>query len=148
MPKDKQQDVVNRSLQRVLALIDARYNHKLNIDALCSEAHFSRYHFIRTFRTRLFETPHHYLMRRRIDEARELLATSAMSITDICFEVGFESLGSFSSLFHRAVGWSPSVYRARAIEQRLRPQKYIPACCWTMFGLGELDRKTQQFSRS
>lgn len=131
------QDIAGRALERVLALIDVRYNHRLDIDALCSEAHFSRFHFIRTFRTRLFETPHQYIVRKRIDKARELLATSDMSVTEICFEVGFESLGSFSSLFHRAVGWPPSIYRARSLEQRRFPQKYIPACCWTMFGLGE-----------
>ena len=121
-------------LARVLTLIDERLSDKLDIDALCSEAHFSRYHFIRTFRRRLRETPHQYLTRKRIDRARVLLATSGMSITDICFEVGFESLGSFSSLFHRAVGWPPSVYRARSLEQQRNPKKFIPACCWTMFG--------------
>jgi transcriptional regulator GlxA family with amidase domain len=137
MIKDAQKDVTDGALRRVLALMDAQYNRRLDIDALCREAHFSRYHFIRTFRTRLFETPHRYLMRRRIRRARELLATSEMSVTDICFEVGFESLGSFSSLFHRAVGWPPSVYRARALEQHRSPRNYIPSCCWTMFGFGE-----------
>jgi len=117
--------------------MNTRYNLRLDIDALCEEAHFSRYHFIRTFRSRLRETPHQYLMRKRIDRARELLATSDMSVTDICFEVGFESLGSFSSLFHRTVGWPPSVYRARSFEQRRSPRAYIPACCWTMFGFEE-----------
>ncbi|HUI72581.1 MAG TPA: AraC family transcriptional regulator [Spirochaetia bacterium] len=131
------QDWVGRSLERVLTLIDTQYSRRLDIDALCDEAHFSRYHFIRTFRSRLRETPHQYLTRRRIDRARELLATTEMSITDICFDVGFESLGSFSALFHRAVGWSPSVYRARCVEQRRSPRKYIPACCWTMFGFEE-----------
>ncbi len=129
------------ALQRVLALIEERYNHRLDMDALCDEAHFSRYHFARTFRKRLFETPHQCLVRKRIDKARELLAASDLSITDICFEVGFESLGSFSSLFHRAVGWSPSVYRARCREQRRSPRSFIPACCWTMFGLGELSAR-------
>ncbi len=135
--KDSRQDVTAGALRRVLALIEARYNHRLDIDALSGEAHVSRYHFIRTFRARLFETPHQYLMRIRIDKARELLATSDMPVTDICFEVGFESLGSFSSLFHRTVGWSPSVYRARCREQRCSPQTYIPSCCWTMFGFDE-----------
>ncbi|MGA2613132.1 MAG: AraC family transcriptional regulator [Spirochaetia bacterium] len=82
------QDIAGRALERVLALIDVRYNHRLDIDALCSEAHFSRFHFIRTFRTRLFETPHQYIVRKRIDKARELLATSDMSVTEICFEDG------------------------------------------------------------
>ncbi len=136
MVKDSQQEVTSRALQRVLRLMDASYNHRLDIDTLCYEAHFSRFHFIRIFRTRLSETPHQYLIRKRIDKARELLATTGMSVTDICFAVGFESLGSFSSLFRRAVGWPPSVYRARSLEQRRSPRKYIPACCWTMFGFG------------
>jgi AraC-like DNA-binding protein len=123
-------------MDRVLTLIETRYNQRLDIDTLCDEAHFSRFHFIRTFRRRLFETPHQYLIRTRIEKAKELLAMSSLSITDICFEVGFESLGSFSTLFHRMVGWSPSIYRARSLEQRQCPQKYIPACCWTMFGFG------------
>ncbi len=144
MVKGSQQEVTANALQRVLALIETRYNDGLDIDALSGEAHVSRYHFIRTFRARLFETPHQYLMRKRVDKARELLATSDMPVTDICFEVGFESLGSFSTLFHRAVGWSPSVYRARCREQQGSPRKYIPSCCWTMFGLGEqpLTRRT------
>ena len=135
--KDSQQDVIDHAIQRVVALIDARYNHRLDIDALSSEAHFSRYHFLRTFRKKLFETPHRYLVCKRIDRARELLATSDMSVTDVCFEVGFESLGSFSALFVRAVGWSHSGYRARCREPRREPGRFIPACCRTMFGLGE-----------
>ena len=122
-------------LARVLAMMDERYPDKLDIGTLCGAAHVSRFHFIRTFRTRRGETPHQYLVRKRMDRARELLATTDMSVTDICFEVGFESLGSFSALFHREVGWSPSVYRARSAEQQRNPRKFIPACCWTMFGL-------------
>jgi AraC-like DNA-binding protein len=131
-----QDEVTRAALGRVLSLIDSRYNNRLGIDILSDEAHFSRYHFIRTFRRHLFETPHQYIIRKRIEKARELLALSDLSITEICLEVGFESLGSFSTLFHRVVGWSPSVYRARSREQRRHPRKYIPACCWEMFGFG------------
>ena len=129
-------DSAGPALERVLALMDARYAERLDLETLCREAHFSRHHFIRTFRSRLFETPHQYLIRKRIDRARELLATTDRSVTEVCFEVGFESLGSFSSLFRRLVGWPPSVYRARSLAQRLSPRTYIPGCCWTMFGLG------------
>ena len=131
-----QDEVTRAALGRVLSLIDSRYNNRLRIDTLSDEAHFSRYHFIRTFRRILYETPHQYIVRKRIEKARELLALGDLSVTDICFEVGFESLGSFSALFHRVVGWSPSVYRARSREQRLHPRKYIPDCCWEMFGFG------------
>lgn len=134
---NRKDDVTCRAIGRVRALIETRYNQPLDIDTLSDEAHFSRFHFIRTFRRQLFQTPHQYLVRTRIEKAKELLATTSLSITDICFEVGFESLGSFSALFHRTVGWSPSIYRARSVEQRRFPRKYIPACCWTMFGFGE-----------
>lgn len=138
----RQDEVTRAALGRVLSLIDSRYTNRLGIDTLCDEAHFSRYHFIRTFRRILYETPHQYITRKRIEKARELLALSDLSVTDICFEVGFESLGSFSTLFHRVVGWAPSVYRARCQEQRRHPRKYIPACCWDMFGFG-LDPQTR-----
>jgi AraC-like DNA-binding protein len=134
-------DAARRAMDRVRALIETRYSQRLDIDTLCGEAHFSRFHFIRAFRQRLYETPHQYLIRTRIEKAKELLATTALSVTDICFDVGFESLGSFSALFHRSVGWSPSVYRALSLEQRRCPQKFIPACCWTMFGFD--DRQQQ-----
>jgi len=70
MTRDGQQDPAGRALERVLTLMNTRYNLRLDIDALCEEAHFSRYHFIRTFRSRLRETPHQYLMRKMIDRAR------------------------------------------------------------------------------
>jgi AraC-like DNA-binding protein len=95
---------LREALGRVLSLIDSRYNDPLGIDTLCDEAHCSRYHFIRTFRRILFDTPHQYIMQKRIEKAKELLARSGLSVTDICFEVGFESLGSFSTLFRRVVG--------------------------------------------
>lgn len=134
---DARENDARRALGRARALMDARYDHRLDIDTLRGEAHFSRYHFIRTFRRYLFETPHQYLTRKRIERAKELLASSSKSVTDICFEVGFESLGSFSTLFRRIVGWPPSIYRARCVEQRACPRKFIPACCWTMFGFEE-----------
>jgi len=137
----KQEEVTRAALGRVLAMIDSRYNNRLGIAALSDEAHLSRFHFIRTFRRILYETPHQYIIRKRIEKARELLALSGLSITDICFEVGFESLGSFSTLFRRIVGWSPSTYRARCLEQRLHPRKFIPACCWEKFGFGTTTRQ-------
>ena len=78
---------------------------------------------------------HQYLIRKRLEKAKELLANSPLSITEICFAVGFESLGSFSTLFHKTVGWSPSIYRARVLEQRRNPYKFIPGCVCTVYGL-------------
>jgi AraC-like DNA-binding protein len=123
------------SLQRARELIDAQYSQPLNLNELARTAHLSRYHFLRAFRGVFHVTPHEYLTRVRIERARELLAESDLQVTEICFEVGFESLGSFSTLFHRMVGWSPSIYRARAWEMRKNPLKFIPNCYVIMQGI-------------
>lgn len=120
--------VIGENLQRARDLIDAHYDRALDLDQLAATAHFSRYHFLRAFRRAFHATPHEYLTRKRIERAKELLAQSELTVTEICFEVGFESLASFSTLFHKMVGWAPSIYRARAWEMRKNPLKYIPAC--------------------
>jgi AraC-like DNA-binding protein len=83
----------------------------LTIDAVAREAAISRFHFIRQFEAFFGDTPHQYRIRARLDRAKELLQSSEYSVTDVCMEVGFSSLGSFSNLFARRVGVSPSVYR-------------------------------------
>jgi transcriptional regulator GlxA family with amidase domain len=127
--------VFNESLQRARALMDANYAQPLDLDELARTANFSRYHFLRAFRVAYHATPHEYLTRKRVERAKELLADSEFTVTEICFEVGFESLGSFSSLFHKMVGWSPSIYRARAWEMRKNPLKFIPNCYVIMHGI-------------
>ena len=135
---------VPESLLRARELIDAHFDRELDLDELAAAAHFSRYHFLRAFRRAFHATPHEYLTRKRIERARELLATSDRTVTEICFEVGFASLGSFSTLFRRIVGWSPSIYRARAWEQRRNPRKFVPACYILRYGLEEtLPRPTE-----
>jgi AraC-like DNA-binding protein len=123
------------SLRRVRELIDAQYAQPLDLDDLARTANFSRYHFLRAFRRAFHVTPHEYLTRKRIERAKELLAESELTITEICLEVGFESLGSFSALFHKISGWSPSIYRARAWEMRKNPLKFIPNCYVIMHGI-------------
>jgi len=123
------------SLQHVRDLIDAQYSQSLDLNELAQAANLSRYHFLRAFRTVYHITPHEYLTHKRIERAKELLAESDLMVTEICFEVGFESLGSFSTLFHRIVGWSPSIYRARAWEMRKNPLKFIPNCYVIMHGI-------------
>ena len=127
--------VPHESLLRARELIDSQYTQPLNLDELAQAANFSRYHFIRAFRRAFHATPHEYLTRKRIERAKELLAGDRLTVTEICFEVGFESLGSFSSLFHKVVGWSPSIYRARAWEMRKNPLKFIPNCYVIMHGI-------------
>lgn len=126
--------------ERTKRLIDSSPQKPLTIERLSDEAHLSAFHLIREFRRRFFVTPHQYLIRRRIDRARTLLSQTNMTVTEICFAVGFESLGSFSHLFRRAVGWPPTVYRARCLERQREPRKFIPACFWTMHHLGSDSR--------
>ncbi|MCL4394221.1 MAG: AraC family transcriptional regulator [Chloroflexi bacterium] len=123
------------TLERARELIDARLEDSIDLDAMARAAGFSRFHFLRAFRKRFHQTPHQYLTRMRIERAKELLSNTEYPITEICFSVGFESLGSFSALFHKVVGWSPSVYRARVWEQRRNPRRFIPACFIAQFGL-------------
>jgi AraC-like DNA-binding protein len=127
--------VAYEALQRVRELIDTQYSRPLDLNELAQTANLSRYHFLRAFRGAFHMTPHEYLTRKRIERAKELLAESDLLVTEICFEVGFESLGSFSTLFHRIVGWSPSIYRARAWEMRKNPLKFIPNCYVIMHSL-------------
>ena len=129
------------SLSHARELIDARYSEPLDLDELARTANFSRYHFLRAFRRAFHVTPHEYLTRKRIERAKELLAESEFTVTEICFEVGFESLGSFSTLFHKIVGWSPSIYRARAWEMRKNPLRFIPNCYVIMHGIPVSDPK-------
>ncbi len=121
----------NRRLLRARDLIDRCYAEALDVEALARSAHVSRAHFIRSFRGAFGETPHRYLQRRRIERAMTLLREGDTPITDICLEVGFVSLGSFSKTFAEIVGCSPSAYR-----QRNRPleRSRVPACvtrAWT-----------------
>jgi AraC-like DNA-binding protein len=132
-----QEAVSAGTLTRVREIIDSQFSEPLDIRTLSAEACLSPYHFIRAFRGVFHDTPHQYLLRIRIQKAKELLALTTMSVTDICFEVGFESLGSFSATFHRIVGWPPTAYRARSIDQARNPRRYIPNCCWIMMGFSE-----------
>ena len=122
-------------LDNAKSYIDAHLDQPISLDEIADHFHLSRFHFLRLFRRHFQETPHQYLTRRRLEKAKELLANSDMPITEICFTVGFESLGSFSTLFHDVVGWSPSIYRARVLEQRHQPLKFIPHCLALMHGL-------------
>lgn len=110
------------------------------IPALAREAAVSPYHFIRLFQAVFGETPHQLRTRARLDRARELLVASDGSITDICMQVGFSSLGSFSRLFSRHVGESPSAYRRRMRPWvRVRgvpPARMVPGCFDLMWGVG------------
>jgi AraC-like DNA-binding protein len=117
-----------RRLVRARQFIDECYDQPLDLEQISGEACLSRYHFLRLFRQAFNKTPHQYLTQRRIERAKELLSSSGLTVTDVCFEVGFESLGSFSSLFHKHVGHPPITFRAIVFERRLERQRKVPAC--------------------
>jgi len=121
-------------LGRARDFIDHCYDHPLNLDQISEKACFSRYHFLRLFRQAFKKTPHQYLIERRIEKAKELLTADDLRVTDVCFEVGFQSLGSFSSLFHKWVGHAPATYRERARARELAKRK-VPGCFLMMYRL-------------
>ncbi|HVU10206.1 MAG TPA: helix-turn-helix transcriptional regulator [Phototrophicaceae bacterium] len=113
--------------------MDRYYAAPLTLEQISGEAGFSPYHFIRLFRSAYRRTPHQYLMQQRIGKAKELLRSTDLPIIDVCYAVGFESLGSFSTLFRREAGLSPSQYR-----QHTRPQiqsAFVPLCFRYKHGL-------------
>ena len=114
-------------LGRARDFIDHCYDHPLNLDQISEKACFSRYHFLRLFRQAFNKTPHQYLIERRIEKAKELLISDELRVTDVCFEVGFQSLGSFSSLFHKCVGHAPITFRERAKAKEVAKRK-VPGC--------------------
>jgi len=122
-------------LGRARDFIDHCYHHPLNLDQISQKACFSRYHFLRLFRQAFNKTPHQYLIERRIEKAKELLTADELRVTDVCFEVGFQSLGSFSSLFHKCVGHAPNTYRERARAKELAKRK-VPGCFLVMYKVG------------
>lgn len=105
------QEQVNRRLLRARDLADRRYAAPLDIGALAAVAVMAPSHFIREFKRVFGETPHLYLQRRRVERAMFLLRTTDAPVTDVCLDVGFTSLGTFSRTFARIVGVPPSLYR-------------------------------------
>ena len=119
---------VNRRMLRARDAMDRAYAEPLDVLALARIAHVSEAHFIRTFRATFGETPHRYLQRRRVERAMFLLRATDRSVTAICLDVGFTSLGTFSRSFHDIVGEAPSAYRGRG------PIVAVPTCfamAWT-----------------
>ena len=93
--------------------IYSSYSMPLDLVTISKRAQLSPFHFLRSFRSAFEKTPHAYLTHVRIERAKELLASDHLPVTEVCFEVGFESLGSFSTLFAKHVGESPSSFRRR-----------------------------------
>jgi transcriptional regulator GlxA family with amidase domain len=112
----------NRRLLRARDVMDGSYAEPLDVPTLARIAHVSEAHFIRTFRATFGETPNRYLQRRRVERAMWLLRSTDRTVTDICMDVGFSSLGTFSRVFRDIVGEPPSTYRQRG------PLGPVPSC--------------------
>jgi len=112
--------------------IDDNLEEPLDLEQISKQAFLSRFHFHRIF-TRVYrKTPHQYLTEKRLKRAKALLAKEGISISEVCSSVGFESLGSFSSLFKKINGYAPQYYRNLAyLKKKLakeQPRKFIPHC--------------------
>jgi len=120
--------------QRIVSakvFIDENYQESINLEDVSEKAFFSRFHFHRLF-TRIYRrTPLQYITQKRLDKAKDLLKENK-SVTEVCNEVGFESIGSFSVLFKKEIGFAPQYYRNMAykkkMEQQIQPKKGIPHC--------------------
>jgi AraC-like DNA-binding protein len=122
------QDDTYQQLMRARRFIDECYDLPLDLAQIAHQASFSRYHFLRLFRTTFNQTPHQYLVERRMERAKALLVRGELSVTEVCFAVGFQSVGSFSTLFRRYAGYPPKYYRARMFRGIYVPRRFVPAC--------------------
>ena len=116
----------NRHLLRAKDLVDARYGESLDVPALARAARLSPAHFSREFRRTFGETPHQYLLTRRLERAAALLRNTDRSVAEICFDVGLRSVGSFTTSFGRTYGLSPTAYRASYPPASARAR--VPTC--------------------
>lgn len=123
-------DLYRRIVQAKL-FIDSYYAERIDAREIADEACYSKFHFIRTFKSIYGRTPHQYLTHVRIERAKELLEQE-VSVTETCFAVGFDSLGSFTSLFKRRAGVTPSEYQRQQLERKAEiskePLRFIPGC--------------------
>ena len=119
-----------RRLCRARDAIHDRSGETLTLDDLARTAGLSRFHFLRSFRAMFSATPHQYLTRVRLHRARQLLLEERASVTEVCFEVGFQSLGSFSALFRRRMGEPPASFRRRFFQVAHAKERSIIPCCY------------------
>ena len=123
-------DLYRRIVQAKL-FIDSNFAERIDVGEIADEACYSKFHFIRTFKSIYGRTPHQYLTHVRIERAKELLERE-VSVTEACFAVGFDSLGSFTSLFKRRAGVTPSEYQRQQLQRKAEiskePLRFIPGC--------------------
>jgi AraC-like DNA-binding protein len=118
--------------------IDENYHSPIDLEQVSKKAFISKFHFHRLFRRIYQKTPLEYITRKRIDKAKELLAENK-PVAEVCTEVGFESIGTFSALFKKEIGFPPTYYRNMAWlkkqEALQQPRKFIPGCFIDSYGL-------------
>lgn len=120
-----------RRIVQAKLFIDSNYADTIDLDNIADEAYFSKFHFIRQFKKIYGKTPHQYLTVVRIEKAMQLLRTD-IAVSEVCYSVGFKSLSSFSGLFRRLVGLTPSAYLTQ--QQQIKsqilktPLKFVPGC--------------------
>ena len=129
-----------RDLANAREFMRHAYGRPVYLPDVAAQANLSPYHFLRVYKRTFRETPHEFLTRLRIERAKALLAGGSHNVTEACFEVGFSSLGSFSTLFAHRVGLSPSEYRryvrSGIVVPRAVRSLFVPACfCARLYGL-------------
>lgn len=120
-----------RRLVQAKLFIDMHYAEPIDLNIIADEAYFSKFHFIKQFKNIYRKTPHQYLTFVRVEKAM-LLLNSGMPVSEVCYAVGFESLSSFSGLFKRVAGITPSAYLAQRQQIKAQiikaPLTFIPGC--------------------
>ncbi|MBJ7551704.1 helix-turn-helix domain-containing protein [Marinomonas ostreistagni] len=127
--------VSNNKLKRLHASRDYiadNFQTSLSLSEMASQSYMSQYHFLRAFKESYGETPNEFLIRLRVEQAKNMLITENFSVSEVCEKVGYTSLGSFSSLFLKQTGMAPTLYRrklwALSSEAFRFPSQVIPAC--------------------
>src|ERR1041385_2293147 len=121
-----------RRIVQAKLFIDKHFREKINLDEIAEEASFSRFHFIRLFRQAYGDTPHQYLVSLRMLEAEKLMANPDLKIQDICLEIGFESVGTFTTQFTKVYGKTPKTRQKEILEKKRiiaeEPLRTVPNC--------------------
>lgn len=129
-----------RRIVQAKLYIDQHYSEKIDLDNISNEAHFSKFHFVRLFKSIYGKTPHQYLTTIRMEAAQQLFKQEK-SVTEVCFLVGYDSLSTFSGLFSKEVGKSPTEYlnhfKQRKKEILAKPLSFVPGCYAFMHGWTE-----------
>lgn len=127
--------------QRIVSakrFMDQNFHENIDLETVSRQVYLSRFHFHRLFTHIYRRTPHQYITRVRLEKAKELLSNDDKTVGEVCYEVGFESLGSFSTLFKKEIGYAPQYYRNMAWlkkqQAREQPKAFIPHCFIETFG--------------